>query len=373
MKVVHLASHHVPFDSRVFVRECRTLAAAGHDVSLIVAADEELDIVRDGVHVTALPRPRGRLARMIVLPFRLMVAARARRPDLVHLHDPALLPVAVLSRLLGVRFVYDSHESLPDLVRDRAWVPPTMRRPLARIARWCERAAVRAADAVVAAEPIPAERFPAHKRVVVQNLPDLTEFEPSRALGVQRERATAIYLGFSSRNRGAVEMVRAIEHANARCGATLHLAGPVTEEGLFDALRSEAGWKATRHTPWLDRSEVGPALASATVGLVLTHPTAQYRTNQPVKLFEYFAAGIPVIASGGMEWSTFVTDVRGGLLVDPLDPVAIAAAICWVVEHPEESAAMGERARAAVRDRLNWQSEAAVLVGLYERLEMTRR
>lgn len=373
MKVVHLASHHVPFDSRVFVRECRTLAAAGHDVSLIVAADGDLDTVRDRVRVMSLPRPRSRLARMVVLPLRLMIAARATKPDLVHLHDPALLPVAVVSRLLGMRFVYDSHESLPDLVRGRTWVPAMMRRPLARIARWCERAAVSAAEAVVAAEPIPAERFPAHKRVLVQNFPDLTEFAPSRASGLQRQRATAIYLGFSSRARGAVEMVRAIEHANARCGATLHLVGPVAEEGLFEALASEAGWKATRHTPWLDRNEVGPTLASATVGLVLTHPTAQYQTNQPVKLFEYFAAGIPVIASEGMAWSTFVTDVEGGLLVDPVDPFAIAAAICWVVEHPEQSAAMGERARAAVCDRWNWDHEASALVGLYERLDMMRQ
>jgi glycosyltransferase involved in cell wall biosynthesis len=51
--------------------------------------------------------------------------------------------------------------------------------------------------------------------------------------------------------------------------------------------------------------------------------------------------------------------------VNPLDPDAIAAAMRWVLEHPQEAAAMGKRGREAVLARYNWESEFQVLLKLY--------
>src|SRR5690606_16984089 len=59
---------------------------------------------------------------------------------------------------------------------------------------------------------------------------------------------------------------------------------------------------------------------------------------------------------------------NAGLLVDPLDPRAIAQAMEWMLEHPEEAEAMGRRGRRAVEQRFNWQAEEEKLVKLYQRL-----
>ncbi len=57
------------------------------------------------------------------------------------------------------------------------------------------------------------------------------------------------------------------------------------------------------------------------------HPTANYMVSLPIKMFEYMAAGIPVITSNFLLWREIVEGNDCGLCVDPLGPKAIATAI----------------------------------------------
>ena len=102
------------------------------------------------------------------------------------------------------------------------------------------------------------------------------------------------------------------------------------------------------------------------VGLVVLHPTRNYLDALPVKMFEYMAAGLPVIASDFPLWRKIIDGAGCGLLVDPLDPQAIAEAIDWVLAHPEEAEAMGRRGREAVEAIYNWERESETLVNLYK-------
>jgi hypothetical protein len=85
-------------------------------------------------------------------------------------------------------------------------------------------------------------------------------------------------------------------------------------------------------------------------------------------MFEYMAAGLPVIASDFPLWREIVDGAGCGLLVDPMDPRAIAEAMQWIIDHPEEAAEMGRRGRAAVEHTYNWEAESTKLVELYRRL-----
>ena len=62
-----------------------------------------------------------------------------------------------------------------------------------------------------------------------------------------------------------------------------------------------------------------------------------------------------------------VEETGCGLVVNPLDPAAIAEAVRWLLENPGEAAAMGGRGRRAVEERYNWGSEGQKLVRYYER------
>jgi glycosyltransferase involved in cell wall biosynthesis len=89
-------------------------------------------------------------------------------------------------------------------------------------------------------------------------------------------------------------------------------------------------------------------------------------------MFEYMAAGIPVIASDFPLWRHIVEEADCGLLVDPLDPVAIAAAIDRLVSDPQLARRMGENGRRAVLERYNWGVEEQKLFAFYDAI-LSRR
>jgi len=80
------------------------------------------------------------------------------------------------------------------------------------------------------------------------------------------------------------------------------------------------------------------------------------------------SASLPVIASDFPLWRLIVDGAGCGLLVDPLDPAAIAKAMRWILEHPAEAEAMGQRGRKAVEQTYNWGAEAPKLLDLYNKL-----
>ncbi|MGB2982717.1 MAG: glycosyltransferase, partial [Candidatus Bipolaricaulia bacterium] len=181
----------------------------------------------------------------------------------------------------------------------------------------------------------------------------------------QRDDQTArvIYLGQVSEDRGALEMIDAMR-ALADCRTELILMGS-TSGSVASLLEGSRPDTAVTVIPWKPPREAYEVLARADIGLVCLHPLPRFQTALPVKLFEYMAAGIPVIASDFPLWREIVDGAACGLLVDPLDASAIAGAIRYLVDHPEERSRMGKNGRAAVEERCNWEHEAAKLLDLY--------
>ncbi|VEB45455.1 Capsular glucan synthase [Chromobacterium violaceum] len=133
-------------------------------------------------------------------------------------------------------------------------------------------------------------------------------------------------------------------------------------------MTAEPGWARVNDLGVLDRKGVAEVLARSKIGLVTLFPTPNYVDALPIKLFEYMAAGMPVIASDFPVWREIVADAGCGVLVDPQDAAAIAAAINELLGDEERMRKLGESGKRAVLSKYSWAAEADKLVALYASL-----
>lgn len=363
-RVVHVSSAHSSSDPRVFQKECRTLQRAGYDVVLIVPQAQ--DEIRDGVRITAVARPASRLGRFTRTGLSLLGKAIAARGSVYHLHDPDLIPLALVLKALGKRVVIDVHEDLAKQVRVKPWIPTRLRAGAASMAGLLDAVAGAAADAIVAATPPIASNFPPHKTVVVQNFPEVAELASAAATPHADRPNLVMYAGAITLARGSVEMVRAMGWVPVE-GSRLALAGQIDRASLEQCRRLDSFGRVDL-LGQLGRAELAALLGRARVGLCVLHPMPSYLESYPTKLFEYMSAGLPVIASDFPLWRQIIDEARCGFVVDAGDPAAIGKAITTLLQDPVASEAMGQRGRQAVLERYNWSTEADKLLKLYSRL-----
>lgn len=358
-RVVHVSSAHPATDPRIFEKECSALAAAGYDVHLVATGRRP---AAGPVEVAIVPRPTSRILRITLGSLLATLRALATRAQVVHLHDPELALWIPLLRLTGRKVVFDSHEDIAASMEGKEYLPPRVRGLLSRCCTWLVRFIDRTATAVVCATPTIALGFTHPLTRVVQNFPVLAPLDrPQREGGGPR----LVYVGALSLLRGSQHMLDALDvltrtHPTAR----LTIAGSIGEE-LLAEMRPHPAWSHVDFVGLLDRDGVNRLLSQSDVGLVMFQPSANHVRSQPTKLFEYMAAGLPVVASDFPLWREMVAVPSTGLVADPLDPTSTARAVAEILEDPDRGRAMGSRGRQMVEGTWNWDIEARTLRDLY--------
>lgn len=360
VKVCMLSSVHPSDDIRIFHKEAVSLAEAGYDVSCI-AKHEGGESVK-GVRMIPLIKPANRLERMFKTARELWKKAVQEDADIYHFHDPELIPVGLMLKWKGKKVIYDVHEDVPRQILSKQWIARPLRAVTAWLVEKLEHYAARRFDAVVTATSFIEKRYAVYagRIITVNNYPLLHEFDT--LLPRKPEPDAVCYIGGVSRERGILEMVDAIGRTEAR----LWIAGPVRSSRDREEAGKKKGWSQVQELGLLSRDEVVALLARSSAGLVVEHPIINYLDSLPIKLFEYMAAGVPVVASDFPVWREIVAGAECGLCVDPLDDGKIAEAIVWLLEHPEDAATMGKNGQQAILSKYNWDTQCSKLLSLYE-------
>jgi glycosyltransferase involved in cell wall biosynthesis len=361
--VVHVTTVHPRYDTRIFKKELAAVAKAGFRAELIVA-DSIGSERKEGIDVIDVGGTRGRLARMLVLPFRAFRVIRRRRPALVHFHDPELLPIALMLQALGYHVIYDAHEDVPRSLMSRRWIPAGVRGIVSKVAELVEHFVARRLTAVVAATPVIGSRFQniGADAVTIRNYPvfSKTAFELAR----NPLPRTFCYIGAISKHRGIIEMISAVERIDCK----LILAGRFGDSEFQRYVSGLTGWKNVQYLGNVDYEEIWSIMGRSLAGFLLLHPVQNYVDALPVKMFEYMAAGLPVVCSNFHGWPDIVRANRAGLVCNPFNIDEITAAMEAIIRSPGAATEMGQRGRATVASEYLWENEANRLISLYERI-----
>lgn len=366
-KVVHLTSAHPRFDTRIFVKMCSSLASMGFTTSLIVA-DGLGNCRKNNVSIVDVgAKQGGRISRMTKTVYKVYKAAVSEDADIYHLHDPELLLIALLLKRKGKKVIFDAHEDLPVQILSKPYLSPKLVKITSSVALYAEHFFCKRIDAVVTATPFIRDKFLKinSNSVDVNNYPKVDEFININTSNYL-DRNTCCYIGGITKVRGIYEIVNAIEVCNT--GAGLELAGTFSEANVERGVTRLKGWSKVKELGWIDRSGIVQVLARSFAGLVTLHPIQNYQDALPVKMFEYMAAGVPVIASNIALWKSIINEAKCGICVDPYSKYDIANAIDFLAENLDEAKEMGERGRAAVLEKYNWDIEENKLIDLYTRL-----
>ncbi|WP_028578824.1 glycosyltransferase family 4 protein [Desulfogranum japonicum] len=366
-KVYVVTSVHKRYDVRIFYKQCRTLSKAGYEVNLIVQDGEGPEIL-DGVNIYDIGHPFGnRLYRIILSPLKMYNFLKKSSADIIHLHDPELLPAGFFLKRKNFRVIYDSHEDFPRQILSKHWIYPALRKFVSFLFEKIENRIAKKLDAVIGATPFIAARFKPINQISIDinNYPLLGEFDCVLKNTEESFSRTFCYIGAITRERGISQVVEAV---NLLQNVTLVMCGPFESESYSKELQVMPGWRFVDYRGIVDRDEVSQIMASSQAGVVTFLPGPNHNESQPNKMFEYMAAGLPLIASHFPLWKQIVEKNQCGICVNPGSPEEIARAITSLLDDQKLAETMGKAGKNAVTHNLNWENEAVKLVNIYSQI-----
>jgi len=264
-----------------------------------------------------------------------------------------------LARLKRVPFLFEVRDLWPAF----AVQVGVLRQPiLIRASQWLERTLYRSADQLVVNSP----GFLSHVREhsgrnveLVPNGTDIEMFNPEvdgagfRAAHNLQEKFVVLYAGAHGMSNDLGILLESAKLLSQRIDIHFVLLGDGKEKPNLVALSRELDLKNTLFLPPSPKSQMAQTLAGANACVAILKPVPLYSTVYPNKVFDYMAAGKPVIIAIDGVIRSAVEDAGAGIYVQPGDPLALAQAVESLADNPQQARYKGNNGREYVVKHFN--------------------
>lgn len=366
ISVVHMTTAHIPYDNRIYFRECKSLVDRGYNITLLAQEFKGFRPFKN-LKYERLPIIKNKIGRILILPILALVFALKNKYDIYHLHDPELIPVGYILSLFNRKVVYDMHENVPKQIRTKQWIPSFIRPSVSSMFSLLEKIFIKKFHIVFAEISYKDDyQWIKSHNTTVLNYPDL---ETILSLDVQKTESFRIgYMGGVSKHRGAITMASMVKTLlNEGRNIIFECVGPVHEEckGYLEGLVNEFGPHRIVLHGRLEAPEGFKIMARCNVGMAILMPIPNYIDSYPSKIFEYMALGIPVITSNFPLYKSIIEVTGSGVLVDPKSLDDVLVAVRYIQDNPESAALMSFNGKKAALERFSWQTQVDNLTSLY--------
>jgi glycosyltransferase involved in cell wall biosynthesis len=365
-KVCIMTTVHQPFDTRIHHKEIRSLTKAGYQVTLIAPGKESPK--QKNFLLLPVKKEKSLIKRAFFVHPRVFLLALQSKSRVYHFHDPELIFMGLILKILGKKVIYDVHEDYEKAILSKPYLKPAFRKIISFFFSFFERNLSRFFDAIIAAgdDIEPKFRLINKKTVLVRNYPWKEDFKVPISEKKNEKTFQLIYIGSLTRARGIKEIVEVLDLLPE--DVTLILAGRFYSEEFKKEVMSLPAFKKVNYLGQIPLKEAIPLLFSADVGLIPLHPEPNYLKALPTKLFEYMAAGLPQIVFDLPNCSKIIKEGGFGLVVEPGNLEELAQAVKTLKDHPEIRKEMGKKGREAFLKTYNFEKEEETLLKLYQEL-----
>lgn len=367
MKVCHISSAHPAEDARIYLKQCRSLAK---HFETYLAIPHDGDVVKDGVNIVGLKKYPSRLKRFIIAPFKAMKRALSTKSEIYQLHDPELIFIGFLLKLMGKKVIMDYHELVYDQLKDKAYLGSFSKHIIRSVYLFLERRVVANFDAILLAEDSYIKHFEKHhskyksKFHFIRNYPITALIQAQEQIPLTDEKFKLFYVGSISHVRGLKEITQAVNQIDE--DVSLYIIGKWGSQNYLNEVKAEDKKGRLNLIDFVPPTEVYGYLRNADLGMCVLYPIDNYLESLPVKSYEYMSLGIPMVMSNFPLWMEKYAD--SAVFIDPLNVDAIAKTLTEALKDKARLKEMGLKGKADVEANYSWENEAQTLVNLYRSL-----
>lgn len=384
--IVMLLSNAFRPDPRV-LKEANNLHRQGFNLTILCwdrqAELKPEELLPSGVNIIRIQKIRSgygigvkQLLRMPYFWKAIQHFLRELNPDIIHCHDFDTLPAGLIYGLFHrIPVIYDAHEYYAELIRPRlkgiiGWL-------IRKFVYIFEGIGAHSVIAVITVDKTLAEIYRKYNSnvIILGHYPEKSMAMRSNPV-FSRSDLTLIYTGRLSTDRGVL-IYCAILRKLLEIGipTRLILAGtftPENEQQIFIEYAKDVQ-NFIDYLGWIPYEKITDIYQLADIGLAILLPEPRYVAATPVKLFEYMASGLPVIASNFPAISQIVNDANCGLLIDPLaDVLPTVNNIKNWHDNKTIPVILGENGRQAIITKYNWDNQIASLTNFYHAITSSK-
>jgi glycosyltransferase involved in cell wall biosynthesis len=298
-----------------------------------------------------------------------VAGASAGKPDLVMGTTPPIFQAIsawVLSILRRRPFLLEVRDLWPEFAIDIGLLKNPM---LIRLARWLEDFLYSRADHLLVNSPayrdyLIQKGIDPQKISFIPNGVDPDMFDPSlRAERFRRQyeldgKFVATYSGAIGMANDIDALLRSAEALKDRRDIHILVVGDGKERRRLESEAKKLGLKNITFAGSFPKSQMEEVLAASDACIAILRNISMFTTTYPNKVFDYMAAGRPVILAIDGAIRKVLETAGGGIFVPPGNPQALAEAIVQLADNPEQARSMGLNARAYVVEHFNRDDHA---------------
>jgi glycosyltransferase involved in cell wall biosynthesis len=371
IKVCHLSSVHLFNDTRILYRECQTLSR-NYDVTLVIPANKDMEIGK--VHIKSVRKFQSRCLRIFVTIPMVLYEALNSKAKIYHFHDPELIGVGLVLKLLKRIVIIDIHEDYSFSFTHKKYLSKYSGKILQMFYTIILYPLIKYFDAIVVAWPMIGNKLLQDNifSTLIQNFPSLSYF-PEKCTPTIKSSDKIIrfvFTGAITKERGIYEVFDFMEKCIQKgLNVSIDFYGRFNDDEMekYFYFRSKQ-LKKVKYNGWISPTDLFDTLKIYDFGFIFFHPIPNHIHSEPNKLFEFWAARVIPIVSKLPTLSSYINCANSGLTIDIFNMNKEFDKILPMLSDYSWQNINAKNGRDMILNKYNWDEESKKLVELYNRI-----